>query len=1046
MRDFNIRNRILGGTALSLILTAPLAFAAPALAADPAPIQTQGPAAAQPPADRATDEIDPEESGLTEQETAEVEEIVSTGTSIRGVKAVGSETVTMTKEEIKATGLTNIGQVLNTLPQFQNFAPGGNQETSPTVSDNAAGATFGGNQSGNTGINLRGLGNDATLVLIDGRRAAPSGGESVVDANQIPLAALERVEIVADGASAVYGSDAVAGVVNYVLRKDYEGVEATARYTTQTGSHTAGGSITIGRKWGLWAGGSALITYDHEVRSAMASNSNPLFRSDKRPVGGSSSIGLNGSTAPISTQPYITRVACPPGQTVVPAGSPPLFRSVSYCQNAQGVEVPGTITAFYFAVTPTTGTTVPTLAQVLASPMPTFATPSDYTDQLGRRERHSGALYVRQDLTDDIQLSGHITYQTREDERRAGLINGGAAILNPNAANPVVPFLIPGIPGAAPPGPPTANQTTAYTVRFPLGVRIARAENRSLNSAIGLKWNLPKEWAADVGYAYTWSDDQGGIQSREDGYVILAAVQARNLANGTFNPYSVTNSDSVMAQMLGSGRTPNTDTSHNVKIKFDGPLFELPGGKVRAAIGGEWNNQEATRVQISTVASTSTPPVLTYAPTLGPSYPSQEITSAFAELFVPIVSADNAMTLIQTLTLNLSDRYDDYSTFGGTENPRVGLTYRPIEDLVLRGSWGTSFRSPGLNVGTTNPNDVNILCAPCSTIPVPVFTIVNSTTAPSPYAGLGATIPYIAYVGRSNNLLPETSTNKQWGFDYDPSWLPGLRVSGTMYDIDYRNKIDSPDFAAVLANNAVAQGASDIIHILQQNISNPSACVPGNQATYDPVLVDVIGSETLAFFDARGATPNTGFCTAKLIVDGRIGNTASQRQRGYDLSVLYSFNTDLGRFTANASVTKITSIEARRNGSDGVLLPAVLDFIGGPLDTRARAGLRWDGGPWSINLFANHVGSYVNNRPGIANGVQLAKYTIPSHTTFDLTVAYTTGDEAPDWAQGVRASVSFINVTDEDPPYALSTQGQVYDSSAADPYGRIVNFNVTKAF
>jgi iron complex outermembrane recepter protein len=971
---------------------------------------------------------------------------VVTGTSIRGVKPVGSESITLTKEDIQATGLNNVGQILNTLPQFQNFAPGGNQETSPTVSDNAAGATFGGNQSGNTGINLRGLGNDATLVLIDGRRASASGGESVVDANQIPLAALERIEIVADGASAVYGSDAVAGVVNYVLRKDYEGIEANLRYTTQTGSHTTGGSITIGRKWDLFDGGNALFTYDTEVRTALASNAIPFFRSDKRPVGGSNSIGLNGSTAPLSTSPYITRVACPPGQTVVPAGSPPLFRPAAYCQNAQGVEVPGTITAFYYAVPPQSGSNKPTLAEVLAGGAPVFATPSDYTDQLGRRERHSATMYLRQDVTDAIQLTLSVAYSQREDERRAGLINGGAAILNPNAANPAgSPWLITGIPGAAPPGAPTAAPTTAYTVRFPVGERIAKAENDSLNSTLGLKWDLPADWAADFGYTYTYSNDMGGVQDRVDGYVLNAGMLTRNLANGTFNPYSTSNPDSVWATMLGSQATPNTDRMEVLTLKFDGPLFELPGGKVRAAVGFEYNHQEATRAQISTAFSSATPPVLSYVATLGPNFLYQEIESVFAEVYIPVVSSQNAMTLVRSLSLNLSGRHDEYNSFGGTDNPKIGITYKPIDDLILRGSYSTAFRSPGLNLARSNPNDVNILCGGCAGFPVPVFNIVNNTTAPSPYAGLGANIPYIAYVGRGGNLKPETSENYQWGFDYDPNFIPGLRVSGTWYDIDYRNKIDSPDFAAVLANNAVAQGASDIIYILQKNIDSPSSCVPGDQSTYDPLLVSVVGADTLTFFDQR-ATPNFGFCTAKLLVDGRIGNTASQRQKGFDASINYTFRTDLGRFSTGASITKITSIEARRNGSDGVLLPAVLDFIGGPLDTRGRASLRWDRGNWNVSLFANYVGSYRNNRPGIADGVQLAHYTIPSHTTYDLTVAYNTGDDAPEWAQGIRASISLINATDEDPPYALSTQGQVYDSSAADPYGRIITINLGKAF
>lgn len=187
------------------------------------------------------EETDEEEAG---QETG-ANEIVVTGTHISGVKPVGSEAVTMDREAILATGQTNAADVVRTLPQVRNLG------------EFREGGTQGGNnnQQGNA-INLRGLGQAATLVLIDGHRVTNTGAsQTFTEANAVPLAALERIEVVADGASAVYGSDAVAGVVNYVLRKDYEGIEASFRASNSNGGLELTPGITAGTNWdfGGWA-------------------------------------------------------------------------------------------------------------------------------------------------------------------------------------------------------------------------------------------------------------------------------------------------------------------------------------------------------------------------------------------------------------------------------------------------------------------------------------------------------------------------------------------------------------------------------------------------------------------------------------------------------------------------------------------------------------------------------------------------------------------------------------------------------------------------
>ncbi len=220
-----------------------------------------------------------------DEDATEVDDIVVTGTSIRGIRPVGSATVPLTREDIQQTGLTSTADVVRTLPQLQNL---GQDETRTSGSQDA-----GTNSGRGTALNLRGLGANATLMLVDGRRIAPSGTTSGFgDPNQIPIAAVERIEVVTDGASAIYGTDAVGGVVNFIVRKNYNGAEVTGRYSTTDGYDQWGAAAVVGRSWD-W--GNFVVAYDHDDRRAMLRGSSPYLRQDLRPFGGNDGR-INGAT------------------------------------------------------------------------------------------------------------------------------------------------------------------------------------------------------------------------------------------------------------------------------------------------------------------------------------------------------------------------------------------------------------------------------------------------------------------------------------------------------------------------------------------------------------------------------------------------------------------------------------------------------------------------------------------------------------------------------------------------------------------------------
>ncbi len=206
----------------------------------------------------------------------DLDEIVVTGSHIRGVTSTASPTQIYTREDIDRTGLGTVASFVESLPQ--NFGSA-SENTIATVAGNAATA----DSTGATGVNLRGLGNDATLVLVNGRRVAPGGIDgNVADISLIPLAAVERIEVVTDGASAIYGSDAVGGVINFILRQNYDGADTRARF----GSVTDGSSheIQIGQTVGkTWRGGSAVGSYEYYDRTPLSGSDRSASRDALQP-------------------------------------------------------------------------------------------------------------------------------------------------------------------------------------------------------------------------------------------------------------------------------------------------------------------------------------------------------------------------------------------------------------------------------------------------------------------------------------------------------------------------------------------------------------------------------------------------------------------------------------------------------------------------------------------------------------------------------------------------------------------------------------------
>ncbi|MBT0668181.1 TonB-dependent receptor [Novosphingobium profundi] len=919
----------------------------------------------------------------------------STGTNISGVKPVGSEAVVMDRNAILQTGKNSVADVVRTLPQMQNL---GFDEAATGANANASG-----NSNRGTTLNLRGIGSNATLILVDGHRVAPSGAaNSFTDAVQVPVSALERVEVVADGASAIYGSDAISGVVNYVLRKKFDGIELGGRYNFNKYYDEFALSAVGGLAWDFdGREGSVMVAYEHSERGYVARGKIPYLRQDLRRYGGADFRIVGNVASPGS-----------PGNIVVPSGA---FGQPG-ATNPAFPEAGGYI---YYAI-PSGTTGVPSVDSLIADSA-NLVDRSDYEDFLPKSRRNQVVVYLNQELTEDLEFYNQTFYNKRQLWTRTFLPNNTSSSSFDVTIQPGTPYYIEGIPGVA--------AGSSYTVQYNLAAHMANGPafinynpEETISTTTGLRAKLFSDWEGEVYYTYGQNKTcgvcyLGNFVNGDSDSAFNAAVN-----QGLINPYS----DAQLTQdqldlILGTNYQYSQNYFHDVVAKVNGALFDLPGGTVKMALGGEYT---FTINKLQNGASRGPDNILD-ASNDANSRRTRTQYAAFGELYVPVISPDMHVPLMDEFLVNAAIRYDDYSDFGGTVNPKIGATWTINNDLALRGSWGTSFRAPGLP--ELEPGLFSVA------VQVPVYPNNSGRDDIALIAGL----PYsniLIRLGGNPELKAEKGTTWSLGADFTPSYVPGLKISGTYYRIEYKDQILGVPWASFLTSPETASVYSDYI----VPISNGASCVNGNSSTYDPALVPFL--ENFLYGSASITNP----CGISVVLDGRYQNVATAVQTGIDFQADYMIPTDLGTFLLGGSFTKILKNEQQL--APGLPTFDALDRINYPVSFRARGNLGYLNGPFSATLYMNHVGGYLNDQPITIQNVVQPNSQVPSWTTFDLSIGFAFDDDARwDFMRGVRFSTTVQNLFDADPPIVLSGQSAI-DMRNANPYGPIVQFSLTKAF
>lgn len=880
--------------------------------------------------------VDPAARADLDQAT-ELDEVVVTGTYLRGADSPSPVTV-VTQADVERQGRGTVAETLAAMPQ--NFTGAAYEGSANTGADRS-----GRNTSSATGVNLRGLGADATLVLVNGRRVAGTGNAGdFADISNIPTSAIARADVLLDGASALYGADAVGGVVNIILRTRFEGAETRVR----VGGTSDGGAeeLLLSQAGGFnWSSGSLVAAYEYHDRGELAGADREATRdADLRRFGGTDRRPLFAAPGNIvrfdsATGSYVPLFAIPTGQNGVGL-RPSDFIAGQVNRTSQ-------ITGQWF---------------------------------LPHQERQSAFMAGRQNLPANFSLDGDIRYTERNYTMRTSADIGTLTVTSAN------PYFV------SPNG--STSHDIAYSWINDLGPGHMEGETTSLGGAVGvtgevLGWNVSA-------YASGAREVNGRLQSnRVQTTFLQEALGARSDipttsfntgADGFFNPFGApaANSAAILAH-IGSGYTVaeyvTTVSSFNVKV--DGTIFVLPGGPLRAALGFDFRQEqyESTGENfLSGVAPRVVAPIAF----------ERDVSSAFVEIRAPVVGPDNARPGLERLELSIAARLEEHEGVGRSSNPKVGILYSPTSDLLLRTSWGTSFRAPSLRELQS------------------AYQI-----GPSFLNRNGSNVLTLIQYGGNANLRPETADSLTAGFVWTPTAYEGFRLEGNWFRTRFNDRIGNP----VIQNltNALNDPA------LAPFVRYVSPTTSAEDRALVQSLLDHPGNFNPAVF------PATSY---GVIVDNRFVNAAGVEVEGLDVSARYVFELGSGHATIDGTVTHLLT-----NDREITAASPTEDLLGDPnfpARWRGRAGGQWVRGPVTLGLIANYVSG---GRDPLTNR------QIDDWATFDGQLRY---DFKHGWGEGLSLTLNVLNVSNAEPPFYDAPSGIGYDGANTNILGRQFSLQLVK--
>jgi outer membrane receptor protein involved in Fe transport len=921
----------------------------------------------------------------------------------------------------------------------------------------------------NANINLRNLGATSTLILVNGRRLAinpmTAGLSQAVNVNHLPTQGIERIEVLRDGASAIYGSDAVGGVINYVLKRNFSGTELTFRqaFTEDGGGQSTQATFTFGTSFAQGRG-RFFGTVESLYKEA-------IFLRD-RDFSATSNLTAK-VPAPFNTLggPFDARTA---------RGRWPIFRIATATASNWFRPVNGT---------PMLTTVAPTFA----------ANPEFYLDlnQFGmaspRMARGNSYFSVELDATKHLTAFADFSYYKADSTmvRQPLALNAPTsdklAVLSID--NPYNPY---GSRFYSATGAPNADGTprlagaprtiSLVSVTLPdLGVEkisttadVVRA-SAGLRGSLGQTWN----WESSLFYNRVRGADNAYPDVRES---LLATALARTDA-AAYNPFGYTfrvQNGTVVADRPYTNPTATVDsfsatysrngtsTIASGDLRVTGRVVRWWGGDIMASLGGEYRKDKLADLRPPFHGENPAGAGLETADNdflLHPPRPDvrgdRNITSFYAEVVVPIVRAESRLPLINTLEVTGSGRREDYSDFGTTTKPKVGVNWRPLSWLMLRGSYNEGFMAPSLAALFTSPR----------------WTISAGAgdidTYRNPVTNEGAYVQR-TYFGGNPNLRASESKGKTYGLVIDVPFLKGFSFTADQWRIERTNLLGQRSTAQIRASDVTLLQAYTRAQLAAgRPISqiDLGSGTPNYKGDPDVVRYAVTAEDTAAFAPYNTANPNNqqGVAGKIFSVNQPFINIATSDHEGVDVGVRYVLpNLPFGSLVLNSEWSYLVKSRSVTRPANQAAIEANDLGVNGAARWRGTTNLTWRRNAWTANLGAYYIGPWQDSgaalpaataaatydslgQPGFiakhyTAGAFVYRYIVPSTITYNLSIGYRFSPASHRLLRGTRLRLGIVNLTDQAPEIATGGFGYSPGVNQNLIFGRTWSLEMARAF
>lgn len=927
----------------------------------------------------------------TSPQPLEGEEIVVTGSSIRGVAPVGANLIQVGPAEIAETGAQTISQVLQTVPALTSMGTSGQGQI----------------QGSYYQPQIHQLGSSAsstTLILIDGHRTSSGGtNHTNTDPGILPINMLERIEVLAEGASSTYGSDAVAGVVNFITRKRFNGIQVAGQASFKDGAFGYNASVLAGHSWD---DGSVVAAYSRSDLEALRNTARPFTRPNHLDRGGTNFSNFN----------------CDPA-TLQPNGSGNIYLSATS----------GTAIANIAANSPCSGW--------------------QYGDLVPHEVRNNAMLKGVQEFG-DLTVTAEMVYGVRRSDARTsrGTLTatafGSGPQANPFYTNPA------GYTGTA------TRQTVRWQADELLGPGAkSLSGSDSMYADVELRYRLADRFNASFLALAARDESYDRTTGTINGAVANLALNGSVYSNGSLTTPSLPGTDIFVTQLpltaanaldvwnpAASNRTSKAvrdlllDNANDLRqthglrqfrLVFDGPLFSLPAGDLGIALGGELLRFSLDQFKFG---PNGAGPASTQS-TIFRLEVVRSVKSVFGEINIPLIGPEMNIPLVSDFKVNLSGRIDDYSDFGTTSNPKAAFSWDVVRGLRFRGNVSTSFVAPPLSIiGDENgvyvnsrynsfTNNIEVPVANYPNLPllgIPGCTAASTTCNISSLQGLRVNTG-------DHNAGPQKGKGWALGVDLAPRFLPGLRAQATLWNAKVNGAVTGPQIGFVVNTPSLA-------YLL--------TFYPGGAT---PAQIE----EATRFIPPASSLPTVTSYILQVINS----NYLNLNVQGIDASINYDLHTDsAGTFSLGNTLTYFTRFK-QSYGTDGqeysVLNSTGANGVFPSVQLQGRANLGWELGGFNANLFMNYTGAYHNLggssvKPIIKDSAGNSTGggdRVKSNVVFDLNLRYAfdrgfLGDK--------EITFNVRNLFDRKPPFYNSSSG--YDGYVANPLGRVISIGLQTKF